>query len=344
MKMFSYKNFTSLLLAVLVLILLVGCKGPLKNNILGQPQTTLDTTAELVQSTKIPTEVTVWVHGTALVPQIMPNFFYRKQGFHSALIYEGRYHLRKIVNSLHAQAPELFPLEHFYIFGWNGKLNFEERRKAAQELYYELMNLHDLYREKCGVAPRIKMITHSHGGNVALNLAKVKEKNQDFVISELIMLACPVQAETMHLVSDPLFKKIYSFYSESDLIQIIDPQGLYHNKMTAHGLFSSRLFPQYSHVCQIKSRLGNRGLAHIDFLLMRFISNMPAIMKELAQRQKTDQSGFYALSIPTRKNGPFHRRKVNKFTLACEQLPQSPRHQCAQTLAARQPCPSGVAC
>jgi len=333
-KIFSFRSFVAITVAVTLLIVLVGCGRNLKSPILGQPETSLDTAvAESVQPAKIAPEVTIWVHGTALVPQIMPNFFHRKPGLNLALVYEERYHLRKVANSFNTQSPELFPLEHFYIFGWNGKLNFQERKKAARELYHELMNLHGLYYEKYGIGPRIKMITHSHGGNVALNMAKVKENSPDFAISELIMLACPVQAETMHLVSDPLFKKVYSFYSESDLIQIIDPQGLYHNKTTAHAFFSKRLFPPHPNVCQIKSKMGNRGLAHIDFLLIRFISNMPAIMKEIAERQSTDQSGFFSLSIPTRKTAPFHRRRVNKFTLAGEPRPQLRSHQSAQTQA-----------
>ncbi len=330
MKMFSVRNVVGLSLTVSMLIVLGGCKNPLRKDLLRQPQTTLDSSvAEAVEVAKIAPEVTIWIHGTTLTPKaVMPNFFHRKAGLNPAIIYEERYHLRKIANAFDTQDQELFPLEHFYIFGWNGKLNFEERKKAAQELCYELMNLHDFYREKYDIAPRIRIITHSHGGNVALNLAKVKEKNHDFVVSELIMLACPVQAETMHLVNDPLFKKVYSFYSESDLIQVIDPQGLYHNTVPANGLFSKRLFPQYPQVHQIKTKLGNRGLAHIEFLMIKFLRHMPTIMKEIAENHG-DQNNFLSVSIQTKKIGAFHRHHASKIIVTDEWQQQSPKHQSA---------------
>lgn len=312
------------------MLVLTGCKMPFRSKKV-QLNTALDGIDAIIEPVKPTPQVTVWIHGTQLTPKaVMPNFFHREIGLHSALSYPDRYHLRKIANNLNTQDSELYPLENFYIFGWNGKLSFAERQREAQELYYELMNLHDLYCEKYGIAPHIRLITHSHGGNVALNLARVKENNHPLIISELIMLACPVQAETMHLVSDPFFKKIYSFYSPVDIMQVIDPQGLYRNNETqANTLFSKRLFPQHKHVYQIKTKFGKRGLAHIEFLLLKFLCHVPAILQEVNELQSVVDNCF-AVSITQGKTHAARRKKNSaSFTLTAEQLLQSPVHQSA---------------
>jgi len=64
--------------------------------------------------------------------------------------------------------------------------------------------------------PKVTLISHSHGGNVALNLAAIAEKESPLSIERLILLACPVQQETAALVDAPMFKK----FMQSILIMI----------------------------------------------------------------------------------------------------------------------------
>ncbi|MCL5875376.1 MAG: hypothetical protein M1114_02815 [Candidatus Dependentiae bacterium] len=327
--MISFRNFNIFLLST-ILLFFAGCKMPFKSKKI-QLNTALDGIDAIVEPVKPAPQVTVWIHGTQLTPKVvMPNFFHREIGLNPALVYAERYHLRKIAESFNTQDSELYPLENFYIFGWNGKLSFVERQRESQELYYELMNLYDIYHEKYGVAPHMRLITHSHGGNVALNLARVKERNHPLIISELIMLACPVQAETMHLINDPLFKKIYSFYSEADLIQVIDPQGLYHNTIQSHALFSKRLFPQHPHVCQIKTKFSKRGLAHVEFLLIKFLRHLPNILKDVTEQQRADNNNFAVSIISETKRGARKKKLTHPFVITAEQPSQSPSHQFAQ--------------
>lgn len=338
MNIFSICKKYLAFIALPLLLGLAGCGLRLQKINSLEQSTAIDCMDNSIQPAPMAPKVTIWIHGTTLTSdKVMPHFFYRKQGLNPIKEYAEKYQLRKIANHLDQLSPELFPLEHFYSFGWNGKLSFQERERAAQTLYYELMNLCDFYHEKYNILPYIRIITHSHGGNVALNLAKVKEKNKPMAISELILLACPVQTETMNLINDDLFEKIYSFYSDADLLQIIDPQGLYHNKTTANSLFSQRLFPQNKKIWQIKTKTGNRGFAHIDFLFInKFLKHLPDVMKELVEKGQSNQNDvLFSLSFQMKKRS--RTRYIPKyFILTTEQKKQSRWHRFAQKKEALQ--------
>lgn len=64
--------------------------------------------------------------------------------------------------------------EYFYAFGWSGLVSQYRRRKEAIRFYNVLQEERAKYEAK-GVYPKIRIIVHSHGGNVALNLAAVAE-------------------------------------------------------------------------------------------------------------------------------------------------------------------------
>ena len=144
------------------------------------------------------------------------------------------------------------------------------------------------YREQYGVLPTIKVITHSHGGNVVLNMAKMKNGDrEDFVIDELILLACPVQAMTMEFIRDPMFKKIYTIYSSLDLVQVLAPQVVYkkyadkNGKMCAALNFpplSDRLFPNHTNMAQVKIKMNGRALFHGEFVDAKFLSALADII------------------------------------------------------------------
>jgi len=224
--------------------------------------------------------VTIWIHGTKLTPRfIFPHFFYRKVGLHPASSYDNKYHMRLMAETL-CSDKTAFSFEHFYFFGWSGKLSFQERKNAAQHLYNEIQALQKQYRARTGTSPKIRIITHSHGGNVALNLAHYVADESTLLIDELILLACPVQDQTMHLMAHPVFKKVFSIYSDKDMIQVIDPQGLY-ARGTSGSLFSRRTFPPLDKLVQIKIFMGERSLAHIEFLMLNFLRILPEIIQEV---------------------------------------------------------------
>lgn len=305
-----------------IILFLTGCATLNSRFLLNPTQTSIETNDEIIEQS--PT-VTIWIHGTKLTPSaVLPNFFYRKVGMHPIITYDSKYHLRKLAHCLEQSDQTNFMLEHFYVFGWSGKLSFTERKKAAQDLYDELINLCNHYKLKYGTMPKFRIITHSHGGNVALNLAQIKK--DDFIkVSELILLACPVQTQTMHLLQDPIFEQVYSFYSETDIIQIIDPQGLYKNKAPKTSLFSKREFPEHNKLVQIKTRARKRGLMHIEFLSLPFISHLPLALGKIKD-EKNIHCGSFILQLHPKRNAPT-QTGVNDFQLSAQQQQLSHQNQ-----------------
>jgi len=149
----------------------------------------------------------------------------------------------------------------FYLFGWNGLLSQKVRRNAAFDLYKELVVLFNFYKKQ-GITPKFRILAHSHGGNVALNLAGINyqfvaseseadrfysnfevapyvkfnfaelnideaslfgsNEKKSLFIDELVMLGTPFQEETALFASSPIFGRVYNLYSDSDLIQSMD--------------------------------------------------------------------------------------------------------------------------
>ena len=112
----------------------------------------------------------------------------------------------------------------FYTFGWNGRLDHKKRVRAAQDLYNALTKeLETVKQEKPNSKIKIEILAHSHGGNVALNLAQSEKKSQqNLCIDKLILLGTPIQSKTKIYVNSPIFKKIYNIYSTGDAIQTLD--------------------------------------------------------------------------------------------------------------------------
>ena len=186
--------------------------------------------------------VTVWVHGTRgseLVPVYLSQhaatveheICFCPPGLHAAGNLDSRYHMHTIAKVLNNTDSTIFPLSSFYIFGWTGALSFTKRKEAAQDLYTALKELVQRYEEQHGARPHVTMITHSHGGNVALNMGSLHMQSQEndplLSIDRLILLACPVQKETTPGLRSPLFNKIYSLHSHMDALQVLDPQGFH---------------------------------------------------------------------------------------------------------------------
>lgn len=236
--------------------------------------------------------ITIWVHGTLLFSR--PDYHHVFQDMYRlmpALTLPPDNFFNRNAHIIAHHDPENFPLETFYFFGWPGKLHAIERKMAAEKLYNELAALIKKYKEKYGVEPVIRIIAHSHGGNLVLYMAKIKTNHAPLAIDSLILLACPVQDKTMNLINSPMFKRIYSLYSSLDIIQILAPQlfrrrttDISTNKRKRHYKFppfSSRLFPQQERLTQVKIKINNYPISHASFSMIHFTQMLPLILKEL---------------------------------------------------------------
>src|SRR3972149_1195824 len=173
--------------------------------------------------------ITVWIHGTRFIRRpVFHTFFKDTPSLKLASDLAPDYHLHHIAKTLHKTAPEIFPWETLYLFGWSGKLREKVRLEAAEQLYKELHRITAEYKMKYKTDPIIRIIGHSHGGNVALYLGKMAQPHHETLrIKELVLLACPVQTKTKTHMHSDIFEQTYAIYSTLDLVQVLAPQFVY---------------------------------------------------------------------------------------------------------------------
>lgn len=179
--------------------------------------------------------ITIWIHGTR-GKEIAPVFLsptlrdiekricFCPPGLHLTYDIDPHWYVKKIAQLISQGNSNEFPLESFYLFGWSGTLDAASRKEEAKQLYNALQHLYAQYTHN-DIAPKITIITHSHGGNVALNMVSAyNQSQQKIIIDRLLLLACPIQEETKHFTKSELFTNIYSLHSHADLLQRLDPQ------------------------------------------------------------------------------------------------------------------------
>ncbi len=237
--------------------------------------------------------ITIWIHGTKLVRQ--PTFhtvFKNKTTLVPVTDVNANHMLHVCAQAISRTNPDEFPLETFYVFGWNGKILSSAREHAAQQLYTDLQNLIAQYKKQYHTYPFIRIITHSHGGNIALKLAKYQNQNDiELMIESLILLACPVQEHTVDLVNNPMFKNVYALYSSLDIIQTLAPQVLKRTITDEQGKTitkqyriprtSSRRFPFHPNVMQAKIKVNGHAIFHNSFANPYFLEMLPLIITKL---------------------------------------------------------------
>lgn len=232
---------------------------------------------------------TIFVHGTktSLISRLVhqsdyPHGLVRTKNIQTNSV------MTRIGYILSEADPIDFPLDNFYSYTWPGKLTFDARLKAAERLYNVLRN---------HKGP-LTIITHSHGCNVALNLAYWAQHYQDtsFCVDRLILLAPPVQEVTKPYAHSPIFKRVYTFYSTADVMQVGDPQALYWESYaytkpcTNIPLLSKRTFDPAPHIAQTRILLDWQSPGHLVFLLKRFIKKIPALLKVV--NEAVDSAGY----------------------------------------------------
>ncbi|MCK4264738.1 hypothetical protein KAW80_00050 [Candidatus Babeliales bacterium] len=193
--------------------------------------------------------VVVWIHGT--LPLDIPrekklfNLKYfpfqaiSKKGLHK--VNETSKTIPSLFSNMYKLTCEKLSIKNnlsFYTFGWNGKLNDKSRIESAFKLYEELNNEITKIKKTKNCKIEIIILAHSHGSNVALNLARAENglKN-NLLIDKLVLFGGPVQSETKNFINSKIFKHIYNIYSKGDIIQVADI-------FSTHDFFSKRSFKQ----------------------------------------------------------------------------------------------------
>ncbi len=249
---------------------------------------------------------TIFIHGTLPPASRLPflfDFFFCPEGLTHAYELPEKFHLNRISRVLESSNSTEFPRKQFYLFGWSGKLSYTARKEAASHLLSDLLALKK-QAEANGTICSFKIITHSHGGNVALYLAEIlKERGtQDIVIDELILLACPVQMQTEEYAHADIFKRVFSIHSHKDMLQVLDPQGIHTflESLRTVGLectlahlkelgpvFSARHFKAKENITQLYIAHPNREFLHIEFLLPHFLRRLPDLLTNMREHKTT---------------------------------------------------------
>lgn len=112
-------------------------------------------------------------------------------------------------------------LYRYFFYGHNGFLDENERRKAGKDLYNNIVKIRSSFETEDDVI--FNIIGHSHGGTISLYTALgEQEQHQQLHIANLILLGTPLQKGQETLISDPMFERIFNFYSLGDSIQTKD--------------------------------------------------------------------------------------------------------------------------
>jgi len=234
-------------------------------------------------------DITVFIHGTKL---LMRSSYYKHFGgkprLKQACAFSPDTKIDRLLKQLSFVAPDMFPYDNLYCFGWSGKLSVKERNNVTHVLYDQLVEISHTYYLTHRRKPTICLICHSHGGNIALSLACIHaQKQKNLTIDALITLACPVQLSTKNFVDCPLFKQVYSFYSTFDFVQVIAPEIVHyvHNeqgelicKKPCWFPFSSRRFDERPHVKQARIKMNKHAVLHSCFTKADFLQTLPQLM------------------------------------------------------------------
>lgn len=228
--------------------------------------------------------ISVYIHGTlfnwrnflACIPGAS-HLTYVPDGITSVNDLEQDAVAYKIAEDFSAKDPKRFVFDNFYAFGWSGHLSFTERKKSAEFLAQELQKLVMQYYEVHGYKPIVRLITFSHGGNVALNLAHFLPKDLSV---ELVLIACPVQSETEELIHADCFTKIYTIASLNDVLQVSDPLNMYRN-LGSDKWLSKRFFnADMSKLKQACVSVNGTYLGHLE-LFNVFNQHIPMVLNRL---------------------------------------------------------------
>ncbi|HSW76206.1 MAG TPA: hypothetical protein VLG50_04140, partial [Candidatus Saccharimonadales bacterium] len=226
--------------------------------------------------------VTIYVHGTTtklglkFLSTFCKEVSFGQPGIHHIDQLPQCALLRNDAALLAQQDPERFDVDHFYTFGWSGQLSFNAREIAGKELFEQLRALLKDYKNKYGLYPQVRLLTFSHGGNVALNMVKhLPFFSDEKVYLELIIVACPVQKITEKLIEHDCISQSYVISSTRDLLQVVD---FYKHEKKRY--FPERFFDtKKTNCCQIEVKINNRGIGHID-LMRSFMLHIPITLKK----------------------------------------------------------------
>ena len=144
-----------------------------------------------------------------------------------------------------------------------------------------------------------------------------------------------MQQATAQFVSSPVFKRVYSFYSTADFLQVADPQGLYDECKEATAdmipLFSKRTYTKNEKLSQARIFITHRSPSHRDFVLPKFFRHLPALLDILDNAQDNGKDHII-INVPIQRNRVPHmidhaQGYVPRRVRSCKCHPKQPLYR-----------------
>ncbi len=110
----------------------------------------------------------------------------------------------------------------YFAFGHLGLLSQLYRHAAAEQLYNHVCDEVDRC-EKIYDRVVVRIVSHSHGSNIAMNIADQEDVyHRNLIVNDLVMLGTPLQIENADRAYHPMFKRVLHCYADADQVQPYD--------------------------------------------------------------------------------------------------------------------------
>lgn len=247
--------------------------------------------------------VTVFVHETFPLRKLLHylpgrSLVYAKDGLSLAKELPQNYHFYRIAQGCIELNNKDYSWDRFYIFGWQSEYICDSVRKnAAHDLVDSIAKIAHDYLIQHEVNPKIRLIGYSHGGNVILHAAHYLPLVQhgEIIDIEAWIFGTPIQQTNHDCVNQGKFTQCYSFYSEKDWIQRIDPQGLCNKTIRKTHFWSDRTFDKNASCMQVKFTVNDKAISHIYY---RSIFKYFPIIQNMTELQSHNlQSGMITVDL-----------------------------------------------
>lgn len=238
----------------------------------------------VVSCAKSDVTITVWVHGTYPVLNILTSkhspfrsWIYVEPGISLAKNLPSDYYFNQLAYECHKRNSEHYHKNHFYTYGWySSKVRPAHRRMEGEKLFNALTKLLKDYKTKYDTIT-VRLIGVSHGGNVVLHCVRCMPLLVEGVDVEIVLLGTPIQESTRDFVNKPCLKKAYSFYSDIDWIQRIDMQKCHSDAPQKCPVWSRRTFKDSDRVIQVRLKINGQFIGHGKY--RSIVKYLPEMLK-----------------------------------------------------------------
>ena len=264
---------------------------------------TMHPTIATSQEKTIDHTITIFVHGTSLAPKIIDQLpikplFHCPKGLTLAKDLPEDYDFYKRAKGFVDNNSNRYSFDRFYLFGWKSEKIYDSvRKEAAQDLVTALQKVVIDYHAQHEVQPKIRLIGHSHGGNVVLHTANyfpllINNKKIDI---EIWLIGVPVQKTNCDLINSEHFTKAYSIYSDTDWMQRMDPQALWNENIGFENFWSDRVFDENSKCIQVNFTVNGKSISHTYYRSL--IEDFPLYQELIETKAENLNSGMIAVDF-----------------------------------------------